>query len=147
MPNLHPPLTAFPLALLLVVAILEIVLLFRPRYRDHLQQALAVNLFFAMVAVIAAFFSGYQASDAANQTFRIADDVISTHHSWGRLLLFAVIPCWALELLGRRARYYRPLFRVGYFLLLAICVALVVVTGYLGGQLVFEHGAGVSAKF
>lgn len=142
--NLHPPFSAFPLALLVVAATLEVISFFKPS--AALRSAIRVNLVFAVFFVAAAFFSGYWASDAANQTFTIADDVIRKHHSVGRLLLFMILPCAALEILSARASHHPKVFRVLYLLSLLFCLGLVVYTGYLGGRLVFVEGAGVSAK-
>ena len=141
--NLHPPLAAFPLALLVVVGLLEIVQLIRPRINFGL--VIRVNLILAVVGTVAAFFSGYQASDLANQTFQVADDVIAEHHLWGRLLLFVIVPCATLQILATVAQHGRNWFRCAYYISLIAAIALVLRTGWLGGDLVFQHGAGVRA--
>ena len=142
--NLHPPLAAFPIALIVVVVLLEVVQFLWPRLNLHL--TIRVNLILAALGTAAAFFSGYQASELANQTFTIADDLIAEHHRWGRLLLFIVVPCAMLQILGSIAQYGKCWFRVAYYLFLLACMVLVLVTGWLGGGLVFEHGAGVRAQ-
>ncbi|MFM1848173.1 MAG: hypothetical protein RL417_1647 [Pseudomonadota bacterium] len=143
MPNLHPPLTAFPLVLLLSIACLEVIAW---RRKLDWNKPIEVLLVFMVVAVVAAFFSGYQASEIADRTFAVPNEPISWHHTIGRFLLFLSIPCAALRFVGARARFNQELFRYGYRLTLAGCIGLAIYTGYLGGELVFRHGAGVYAS-
>lgn len=140
--NFHPPLSAFPFALITLVALLEI-FNFRGTSATF-RAAIRVNLFAAGVATIAAFLSGYGASEAANQSFTVADEVIARHHFFGRFLLFVIIPCVAVRLIADRAKHGTRLFVGAYYLLLVVSIGLVVYTGFLGGKLVFESGAGVS---
>lgn len=140
--NLHPPLTAFPLALIVLVVALEIYSWFRG---EDWRKPIEFVLVLTVVAVAAAFFSGYQASDGADQTFLVPDEPISRHHTAGRFLLFLIVPCAALRFVATRARFNARGFTVAYGVVLAICLGLVIYTGYLGGELVFIHGAGVSA--
>ena len=114
--------------------------------RTRHASTISVVLVMAVLAVIATFFSGYQASDVADQTFLIDDAVIGYHHVWGRGLLFLVVPCVALQLISERASYNRSIFRGAYLVTLLICLGLAGYTGFLGGKLVFEHGAGVFAE-
>src|SRR5687767_13925614 len=103
--NLHPPFSAFPVTLITIVFILEALNLIRRR--EIFGAAALVNLAAAAIAVAAAFFSGYQASDLANQTFRVDDAVISRHHSFGRALLFLIVPCLALKIFSEHAAHGR----------------------------------------
>jgi len=142
--NLHPPLTAFPLALITAVVILEIINCFRPS--SKLKSAIEINLFLAMIAAIAAFYSGYQAAENASLDFKVNEDIIAWHHTVGRLILFSIIPAFFLSLIAERAEYFRAGFKAFYYLLLGISFFLVVYTGYLGGELVFSYGAGVKVE-
>lgn len=142
--DLHPPLSAMPLGLIVLAALLEAYCLLRPS--AMLAYAAGVNLVAAAIFSLAAFFSGYGAAESANRSFQISNEVISQHHSFGRLLLFAIIPCAALKVISTAASHGKATFRGIYLLFLAISVGLVLYTGYLGGRLVFIHGAGVSAS-
>lgn len=139
--NYHPPLTAFPFALICIVAILEILSLFSNS--ELFRKAIFVNLCATLLSVIAAFFSGYQAD-----SLFITDDAelrsrIAFHHNIGRLLLFSVIACVAFYYASIRASYNKTFFSFAYYFLLFLCFCLVLYTGYLGGELVFIHGVGV----
>lgn len=140
--NLHPPLTAFPLVLIVLVVVLE--LYARVRGKDW-RGPIEFIVVAMVVAVLAAFFSGYPASEGADQTFLVPDEAISRHHTVGRFLLFLSLPCAALRFVATRARYNKRVFEIAYGIVLAVCLGLVVYTGYLGGELVFKHGAGVYA--
>lgn len=141
MPNFHPPLTAFPVVLISLVVVFEIWFVWRAS--PAVSFASRVLIVLSAVAVGAAFYSGYQASEMANQQFVVSDQAIAAHQATGRLLLFAIIPCAALRLFWEQAVFYRRVIRGVYYLLLVVCLGLVVVTGYRGGELVFRHGAGV----
>lgn len=142
--NLHPPLTAFPLALIVCIAFLQ--LLYLIKKSAALRNAININFILSVLATIAAFFSGYQAGDMADKTFAIDDALIAAHHSYGRLLLFTFITCAAFRLASEKAAYNRNFFSALYYITLLISLVLVIYTGYLGGNLVFVHGAGVSAQ-
>lgn len=140
--HLHPALSSFPPALLILVAGLEVASYFGVQ---QLRRSIDIILLLAVVFVLAAFFSGYDAAETANRTFIVAEHAIAEHHNIGRLLAILIIPCAALEQIAQRARHGQKFFWSLYLALLTVCVALVVWTGYEGGELVFKHGAGVSA--
>lgn len=141
--NFHPPLAAFPFALIFVVVLLEVLQLLRGSLQ--FEQVIRVNLVIASIFAVLAFFSGYQANDLANQSFVVTDSQISQHHLFGKALLFSLIPCLALRFLAPSAKHGAKVFWGIYYLLLTICFGLVMYTGYLGAELVFGHGAAVRA--
>ena len=141
--DLHPPLSAMPLGLIVLAAILEVYYILRPS--PMVAYAIGINLVAAAIFSLAAFFSGYSAAETANRTFQVTDQAISEHHTFGRLLLFAIIPCAALKIISAIATHNKAIFRGFYLVFLVLSLSLVLYTGYLGGRLVFVHGAGVSA--
>ncbi len=143
MPNLHPPFSAFPFALFVATILIELVSL--GRSSPHLTTAAKISLMGAAIGTVLAFLSGYEASEIANQTFTVSDEIIAEHHNIGRLLLFSALPCLALRILLDKARFYVRTLRFIYAILLLTCLGLVTYCGYLGGELVFGHGAGVRA--
>ncbi|RMG43703.1 MAG: hypothetical protein D6719_03190 [Candidatus Dadabacteria bacterium] len=144
LPNLHPPLVAFPLSFITLLFLLEWYSLISPA-KDY-RQVTKILLTAVLVFTLFAFFSGYQASEVADMSFKVPDDAIDVHHQSGKLLLFATIPMTLMGLLKGKVKYNQKIFMVTYFLLLTLCQVLVLYTGYLGGQLVFRHGAGVYAE-
>jgi len=136
-------LAAFPLVLVCLAFAAELLLFFKAC--PNLASCRSTFLWLAMAAVSAAFFSGYQANDLANQTFIVPDEAIAQHHNLGRILLFCIIPCALLGIFSDKAQHARQAFRAAYLILLSVCLVLVLCTGYLGGKLVFNYGAAVSA--
>lgn len=142
--NLHPALSSLPTALLILVLIFEI---FNKWITpNRLDLAIRITIAIAAVSIGAAFYSGYNAAETADQTFKIADDLISNHHAWGRILLFVVIPCALLRFILPIAKHGGKIIEVIYIILLISLIGLSTATGFLGGELVFKHGAGVGAS-
>ncbi len=141
--NFHPALVAFPLALLVIVFLLELGRF--TRWRELCQRAAWVNLLFATLFVVLAFLSGYKASELAGELGAAAQAQLETHHGLGRLLMFAIFPACFLGWIRHRATHGRAFFEILYLLTLITCVSLVLLAGFNGGRLVFEHAVGVTA--
>ncbi|MBX7145526.1 MAG: hypothetical protein K1X79_13835 [Oligoflexia bacterium] len=140
----HPILVHLPTALIAGVLVLEIWYLLRRNQAEHSQQTWLLLL--AMLGVLSAFFSGYQANDLANAAFIIPDEPISNHHVMGRAVLFALPLTLALQMAAAHAKHGRVGFRVVYLLSLALSTGLVLYAAVLGSQLVYKLGAGVGAR-
>jgi uncharacterized membrane protein len=141
---LHPPFTSFPVPLLFTACAMEIAVLLTKR--DSLKITVQILLLLAAIFTGLSFYTGYGASEAADQFFKIPNDVISFHHSIGRATLLCIIPLCAVSLLRSYAKYGIKFFSAVYILLLISTLLLAVYTGYLGGELVFKYGAGVAGK-
>ena len=142
---IHNALSSLPLAFIGLTAFLVIVDLFGWQ-RDHIRFSIKISLLCSLAAVIASFYTGYEASEQANKFFEVSDDVIAHHHSYGRLLLFLIIPTVGMYWVAHYATHLKLLFKALFFVLLIACCYLVLVTGKLGGELVFVHGAGVKGN-
>lgn len=140
--NLHPPFSAFPFALLLLASIAELVALVRP---SPVTRRIAVwNLIAGSVGVALAFFSGYQAAETFQQRFVVDESLVQFHHLTGKVALISVVITLALRWAAEGALFYRRTFFGLYLAALTVTLGVVVYTGYLGGELVFTHGAGVT---
>jgi uncharacterized membrane protein len=139
--NFHPPLSSAPVVLFCLTALAECLRLVRPT--AHFDFLVRFCLCAAVVATGLAFLSGYQGNEFANATFTVDDRFIAAHHWWGRSLLFLSLFCLALEIVAVRAIYAQSIFMWLYRCVLLCCVGAGLYTGYLGGELVFEHGAAV----
>lgn len=118
----HPLFTHFPIALFLLVPILEIA----GRYARFSYLRLSVNfvLTLATLAATIAAILGWCLARSGGYSGRLI-----TQHMWGGVFLSLV--CWLCWLL--RTRLHK--FDVTYSLTLALGVGLVAWTGYRGGQL------------
>jgi uncharacterized membrane protein len=142
--SLHPPLVAFPFVLTWVVLSLDIYELVK---RDETYSKLSLYLLnFTAVITFIAYQSGHQASQVASQTFVVSDKDIGVHFLWAKIFLFVMIGALVLKWVAFVARFNRRLWQFLAFVFLSSALALVIYVGQLGGELVFEHGAGVRAS-
>ncbi len=139
---IHNALSSLPLGFIGLTVLLVIFELCGWK-RAQVGFSIKLSLFCALAAVVASFYTGYEASEEANKFFLVSDEVIVRHHNYGRLLLFLIIPTVGLYWIARHATHLKVLFNILFLALLMACSYLVIVTGKLGGELVFVHGAGV----
>ena len=140
--NIHPPFSSFPIVLFTVSIIFEIIGIYRNK--DILISVARANLVAACVFMFAAFFSGYQAAENASISFKIPTEAIQDHHSIGKILLFISIPTAILAVVSKTAKNNSKMFSIAFYIFLITCVSLAIYCGWLGGNLVFKYGAGVS---
>ena len=118
----HPLLVHFPIALFLLVPILEIA--GRSARLAYLRLSANFVLTLAMLAATTAAMLGWCLARSGGYSGRVI-----TQHMWGGVALSIV--CWICWLLRARLRE----FGVTYTIALALGVGLVAWTGYRGGQL------------
>jgi len=144
--NPHPPLAGFPFVMLCCVVFAELLAAF---YRPKQCRKFAAVLLRALCVVAPlTYYAGYWGAEMANQTFSVSIDVIAAHQMKAKMLLLSLIPTLLLSILERQASEADEPFRlrVLYYFFLLVSFALVILTSYEGGDLVFIHGAGVSAR-
>lgn len=142
--DLHPPLTGLPLAGVLLLLVAEVVRCI-PRLRSAgaiLRNAAVAG---CIVSVLGAFLSGYTASSSAGVLVVAVEDAMSRHHSLGRLLLINSLLLGTFFWLYQRAIRGRGVLMGLYYLTFVVQLIGTLWVGYLGGQLVFEHGVNVRA--
>lgn len=143
LPNLHPALVHFPIALAPVALLLDLAaLLQRSRRSDWVRAATALWVLAALGAW-AAWWAGGRAADSLVGLSAQAQARIGTHSDWGLYTLwtFAVIALLRL-LAGRRLGNGRGTLAVATALGLGAS-ALVAYTADLGGGLVYRLGVAV----
>jgi uncharacterized membrane protein len=134
--QLHPSVVHFPIALLVVSVLLDVAgVLFR---RASLTQAGFYTLVAGSLAATAAVLTGpeHDARDAAART------ILHRHELFAAL---TVLCC--LVMVGMRLGNAEGLYgtgAIGYLALGIVLVVCVLLTGYFGGQMVYEHGVGVA---
>ena len=143
-PNLHPIVVHFPIALLSVAVLVDLI---RVAKRDHAGLNLTVQILYGLgtLGLIAAFLSGRQATETvevAGQAFI----VLASHENWALATMIFFIAFFGL----RFAAYWyqidtRKSISVASVVLGLIGMGLVTITGNRGGELVFGHGVGVAA--
>ncbi len=132
---LHPAIVHFPIALLIVSVVLDACGVgFR---RASLTQAGFYTLILGSLGATAAVLTGPEGSvkDAASLT------ILHRHELFAALIVFC-----CLILVGMRLGNVNGLYgsgAVGYLALGGVLIVCIALTGYFGGQLVYDHGVGV----
>lgn len=137
--HLHAMLVHFPIALLLVGFLFETIGLFSARV--FFGQAALYLLILGTAGVVAAFFSG----DAAGAGMEEGSmgKVLALHEQAAEVTLWLAIAAVALRVATTFLKSGQKWLKITAFVLFTFSVAAVARTGYLGGQLVFQHAAGV----
>ena len=147
--NPHPPLSGFPIVLVCTLALLEAI---RARSKNPAdwQRTLSFVVLLLMTFVPLTYFSGYFGADYAHSQFTVPDEAILQHQLWAKCALFISIGMTLIYVLAFVAEKEKPhvaklLLRV-YRIFLICLLAVLIRTGFLGGNLVFSHGAGVHVE-
>jgi uncharacterized membrane protein len=141
-PNLHPPLTAFPVALLVLLMAAEIAELFGV----GVHQARRFMLAALVLTVPLTYFSGTYGSAAFSDAPVIVNEAIGGHQRSAKMLILSLVPT---VLFGFARGYFPPKergVRIAYWISLSTALVLVLYCSSLGGTLVFEYGVGVRAE-
>lgn len=143
--DLHPPISGLPLASIILLVVAELSAL-SARFGRHAGVLRTVGAAGCLIAVAAAFASGYQASSRIGDLTPQVEAALGWHHFNGRLLLFNSILLVTFFILSRIAKHNRIVFVSLYYLALIIQIALTIMVGFLGGELVFGHGVNVRIR-
>lgn len=138
MPNLHPLLVHFPIALLFLSLVLESIALLRKS--SGLSRAAWWNQIGGTAGLALAVTSGLLAED----TVSIAGDagkLFERHEQLAFLsaAIFAILLLWRIAARGNIPRKSPA----AYFVLLVAGVACVLTGAWYGGEMVFRYGVGV----
>jgi len=147
LPNLHPALVHFPIALAAAaLAIDGLTLILRIRERMDL----AIALLYSMAALggIGTYLTGRQAADSVGQIKAAAEPVLAEHADLALLAMIALILAAVLRAAAaiiKKGRVAAVVIAVA-ILLMAVANGLVAVTADHGGALVYRHGVAVSLQ-
>jgi uncharacterized membrane protein len=135
--NLHPKLVQFPLVLLLAGLIFDAAGLFKRSANCHWAARIlsSAGTFFLLVAFICGIYAEIWAGRAG-----IPQEQIEWHE------LMANIASWGFVVLMAFRLFLEPAQRkamIAYTVIGLSWYSLLVITGYLGGRLVFDYGAAV----
>ncbi|RMF57857.1 MAG: hypothetical protein D6748_10265, partial [Calditrichaeota bacterium] len=143
-PNVHPMLVHFPIAILIMAFLIDVLSLFF-KDRDILGKISGVGYILGAIFVGIVFITGRQAADSVNIPIE-ANSAVSQHADWGLLTL------WFFGVYGllRALVIWRNYSQKKGVLLLLFLVSLpglylLYETAEHGAELVFRHGIGVHA--
>ena len=144
LPNVHPLVIHFPIALLVLAVLVDVVGLFLRRFMEV--QYAAVGLYVVgTIGTVAAYLTGQQAAEMVDVPAQ-AMSALASHEDWAfyTLIFFLVYSGARLTVTVLRPRPSIPIHAV---LVLVGAVGLwpLMESGNRGGELVFTHGVGVQA--
>lgn len=138
---LHPPIVHF--AIVLPVIALLPALLYLLRRDEVLSKISTCLMFFAAVAMGAAWYTGVQAGpDEYPLLFKEGKALLLEHKGYGPYLFGGIAAAAILKFFGSVKKSFAVEAAAVILLLLSCGGALY--QGSLGGKLVYEHGAGVA---
>lgn len=146
--NPHPPFTGFPITICLLICIAEITKhLFKKNEMNTVCNYLTVM---GLILFPITYYSGYWGAEYVEKNFD--PKLIASHQALAKFFLFTCIPYCLLRsmlafekyLLGMISDYAKEMIGTSLTCLSLAILALVMYTSYLGGNLVFQHGAGVN---
>lgn len=137
--HLHAMIVHFPIALLLVGFLSEIIGLISKR--PFFRQASFYLLLLAAAGAITAYLTG----DAAGEGMEggSLEKAMNLHEQAATITLWLTIAAALARLASELLKKNKQWLKIITFVIFAAAVAGVSWTGYLGGQLVFKHAAGV----
>jgi len=146
--SIHPVVVHFPITLLLTAALFDAACLVVRRFL-WLDRAAAVLMTLGGIGAGVAYLTGRRAAEAAAPVTGVAQGVLADHQDLALLTLYASGAAIALRLfvsyLGRHDLEVNfGIFRLAALVLVFVAAALLLLTAFHGGQLVFEHGIGVA---
>ena len=140
MPPLHPMIVHFPIALAVFALVADVVgdVLRRPALYMLGYWSMAAAVVAAALAVAAGYFDMNRASLSQE-----VDGYVHLHLRIGWLVLAVLVLLAVWRWLARH--WLEGAHRVMYRIASAVAVVLVVFQGWYGGEMVYAHGASVSA--
>ena len=150
LPNLHPAVAHFPIALLPTALLFDLVCLLRPTW-TWLDRGAAALYALAAAGAGAAFWAGNEAAENLGELAPAARSILDQHQDLARYSLIAMSALAVLRLALARREHDRP--RIGggplrWVLLLGGfgALALLATTADHGGSLVYRQGVAVQSN-
>ncbi len=138
MPNLHPMVVHFPIALLTSFLILEVLSIILKS--ESLKTGAAWMLYAGTLGAVAAVLAGFRAAASVGHD-EVIHAIMETHEHLGLtvLLLAVVLSIWRILTAGRLKGTLRLIY-------LALAFVMVIVMSFgadMGGLMVYTHGVGI----
>jgi len=142
--HLHPMIVHFPIALLIVGFLSELVGLILKK--EFFTTAAFYLLILGTLGVVAAYITGNLAGDGISETGQL-ETALETHEHAAQLTLWLMVGAAAVRIALVWFKKFDGAFKYVAFLLFLVGVLSVARTGFYGGELVYKHAAGVQFNF
>lgn len=144
--HLHAAFASLTVGGILALLLSRCILLFQKRNSPLSNDIILVSVLFLVYLVT--YYSGYGAAELASTTFEVPENKVEQHHFWGQFLYY-LIPLLGILLFVRHRVSKNQVAKKGQlawivFAILGTSCGLALWTAFLGGNLVYQHGAGVS---
>ncbi len=141
--HIHPIADHFTVALLLIGILTDLIGSLLPRFRWIRFMALTLMILGATAAAASWKTGGWEAHRVHNLVTGEAKELLHDHAQLGDWLLwvFAILALWRI---GVESFGFIAAWRGIYLLAAIIAAGLLGYQGYLGGELVYEHGVGTA---
>ncbi len=137
--HLHAMAVHFPIALLLVGFLFEVISFFYKK--DFFKFSAFYLLLLGTIGTIVSYFAGEAAGDGMEEG--TLGKAIELHEQAATIALWLTIITALVYTIIHLLKYRKGWLRIIAVILFAGVIGSIARTGYLGGQLVYKHGAGV----
>jgi uncharacterized membrane protein len=139
MPNTHPVLAHFTIALFVAAVVFDLIGYFTRN--ESLKVAGRWNLLFASISALSSVITGLSAASVLPHNEEV-HRIMETHELIGLIALglLIILVIWRIFVRGS----FPAKFGLLYLTLGVIGISLVLTGGYLGGEMVYRHGLGVA---
>lgn len=138
--HLHPMIVHFPIALLIVGFLSELVSFFVKK--EFFSTAAFYLLILGTIGVVAAYFTGQFAGDGITEVGTLKQ-ALETHEDAAELTLWLMVIAALSRIAIVILKKYQGAFKTLAFFLFLLGVVSIARTGFYGGELVYKHAAGV----
>jgi uncharacterized membrane protein len=138
LPNAHPLIVHFPIALLIVAGIFAILYVFSDK--TIYKELLFWNLIIGTIGLYGAIITGIIASNTIVHNEEI-HEIMTIHKYFGltSTILFTILSLW---LILRKSKLVAIEQRIFTFIII-VCIVVMTYGSFLGGKMVYEKGAAV----
>ncbi|OMP74785.1 DUF2231 domain-containing protein [[Flexibacter] sp. ATCC 35208] len=137
--HLHAMVVHFPIALLLVGFLFEVIGFFYKKV--FFRQSAFYLLILGTLGTVVSYLAGNAAGEGLEEG--PLNKAMELHEQAATIALWLTIITSAVYLCIHFFKYYKSWARIISVILFACVIAAISRTGYLGGELVYKHGAGV----
>lgn len=146
-PNWHPILVHFTVALLSVSVALFLAESFVRKWKLHIQLVTVArwNLWLGSLAAIATVIAGFDAFNSIPHSSEHQHLAMLDHRKWAlsTAALFVMLAAWSLSASLRGKADFSKAKNFVFVSLMVVAGLMLSITGYKGAELVYRHGLGV----